>query len=283
MKKIFKLATVVLTLVLLLNLSPVKAEAATKPVVRVSQYRVTLYVGGQTQIKQTGSAKTYSWWSDNQKVASVSSKGVIKAKRQGTATVVLKSGNKKSRCIVTVKAKLSAKQVVNKMNSQVKNYKNMTVSVYMDEMKYSNLFMKMAMNRKDQIQYMDFFGITMYTTPKKNYWRDNKTKKWYYEKNTEGVAEEDFEPDDVAVSSKAKYKLLADKTFNKVKCAVLQVEEDGIKTFYYFDLKDYSLIGGETEEIDGATAIYKFDFKTTVKVPASVTKNAKYKEFNPFE
>lgn len=283
MKKIFKLATLVLTLVLLLNLSPTKAEAATKPVVRVSQYRVTLYVGGQKQIKQTGSAKKYSWWSDNQKVASVSSKGVIKAKRKGTATVVLKSGNKKSRCIVTVKAKLTAKQVVNKMNSQMKNYKNMSISVYIDEMKYSNLMMKIAMNRKDKIQYVNLFGINMYSTPKKIYWRDEKTKKWYYEKNTDGMSDEDFEADDTSIPSTAKCKLLADKTFNGVKCAVLQVTDGDTKTFYYFDLKDYSLIGGEGEEVDGQKAIYKFDFKTTVKVPTSITKSAKYKEFNLFE
>ena len=41
--------------------------------------------------------------SSNKKIATVSSKGVIKAKKKGKATITVKVGKKKVKCKVTVK------------------------------------------------------------------------------------------------------------------------------------------------------------------------------------
>lgn len=281
MKKLIKYATVVFLFAMLLNVCTLKAEAASKPLVRVSKYRMTMYEGAEVQIKQTGSAKKYTWWSNNPKVASVSSKGIIKAKRKGTATIVLKSGNKKSRCIVTVNAKKTTKQLVNTLENQIRNAKNLSVSMYSGKIKYPNLVMRVSVNTSNKVQYVYLAGFGVYSTADKIYWRDPETKKWYYQKNEEEI-EDYFDLEDEMFSEDAKIKLVENRTFNKVKCATLKVVEDGMVAYYYFDLRDYSLIGYEEEGDDIDRTIYTYDLKSTVKVPDSIVKFAKYKSFDEY-
>lgn len=76
-------------------------------------------------------ASKVKWKSSNKKVATVSQKGVVKGKKQGTATITAKYNKKSYRCKVTVKAtkkkgkkskKLTTKQAFDKlMNYVVKN------------------------------------------------------------------------------------------------------------------------------------------------------------------
>ncbi len=91
--------------------------AASKP--KLNKTKVTLTVGKSTTLKlQNLSAKqikSAKWTSSNKKVATVSNKGKIKAKKAGTAkiTVVTKSGFKAKCTVKVVKTKSGSSSVSN--------------------------------------------------------------------------------------------------------------------------------------------------------------------------
>lgn len=79
----------------------VTVEAASK--VKLNKTKATLYVGKSTQLKVKGTTKKVTWKSSNKKVATVSTKGKVTAKKKGTVTITAKVSGKKYTCKVTVK------------------------------------------------------------------------------------------------------------------------------------------------------------------------------------
>lgn len=75
------------------------AEAAT---VKINKTKVTLEKGKTTTLKVTGTKSKVTWKTSNKKVASVSSKGVVKALAAGKANITVTVGKKKYTCAVTV-------------------------------------------------------------------------------------------------------------------------------------------------------------------------------------
>ena len=81
----------------------------------------TLAVGGKTTLKATVSptknvSNKIAWSTSNKKVATVTSKGVVKGVKEGTATITAKAADgsgKKATCKVTVGAGLASLSVVN--------------------------------------------------------------------------------------------------------------------------------------------------------------------------
>lgn len=78
-----------------------EAKAAT---VKLNKKKATLYKGKTLQLKVSGTKKKATWKSSNRKVAVVSSKGKVKAKKKGTTTITAKVGTKKLSCKVTVES-----------------------------------------------------------------------------------------------------------------------------------------------------------------------------------
>lgn len=76
-------------------------EAASK--VKLNKTKATVYVGKSTQLKVTGTTKKVTWKSSNKKVATVTSKGKVAAKKKGTATITATVSGKKYTCKITVK------------------------------------------------------------------------------------------------------------------------------------------------------------------------------------
>lgn len=64
--------------------------------------KITLGVGAETTLKLTGKG-TVKWKSSNKKIASVSKKGVVTAKKTGTVTITATCNGKKATCKVKVK------------------------------------------------------------------------------------------------------------------------------------------------------------------------------------
>lgn len=81
------------------------AEAKAK--VKLNKKKVTLAAGKKTKLKVKNYKKKVTWRSSKKKVATVNKKGVVTAKKQGTAKITAKAGKKKYSCTVTVKAKKS--------------------------------------------------------------------------------------------------------------------------------------------------------------------------------
>lgn len=78
--------------------------------VQLNKSKVTLKVGQKVTIKATikpnnAADKNVEFTSSKKEVATVNSKGIVTAKKAGTATIMVKAGNKKAVCKVTVKKK----------------------------------------------------------------------------------------------------------------------------------------------------------------------------------
>lgn len=76
------------------------AEAKAKPV--LNKKKVSLAVGGKVTLKLKNWKKRVTWSSSKKSVATVSGKGVVKAKNKGTAKITAKAGGKKYVCRVNV-------------------------------------------------------------------------------------------------------------------------------------------------------------------------------------
>ena len=107
-KRIFKLLSVLLITIGLCLSSvyiPVKVTAKTTSTktATLNKTSVTLLVGESTKIKVKNSKETVKWSSSNKKVAFVSKKGKITAKKAGTCNIIATIGTLKLYCSVTVR------------------------------------------------------------------------------------------------------------------------------------------------------------------------------------
>lgn len=99
MKRIKKLSVMLLCCLLLSVIAmPVSASAA-----KLNKKSISLNVGKTYTLKASGTKGKITWTSSKKSVATVSSKGVVKAKKKGTAVITAKYGKKKLTCKVTVK------------------------------------------------------------------------------------------------------------------------------------------------------------------------------------
>ena len=80
-----------------------------KAKVKLNKKKLVLTVGKKAKLKVKGTKKKVKWSSSKKKIATVTKKGVVKAKKKGTAKIVAKIGKKKYTCNVVVKAKKKAK------------------------------------------------------------------------------------------------------------------------------------------------------------------------------
>lgn len=85
-----------------------KVDAKTKAIA-LNKTKVSLYEGGKIRLKLKNCKKKVVWSSSNKKVAVVSSKGQVIAKKKGTAWIIAKSNKKTYKCKVNVKKKVNKK------------------------------------------------------------------------------------------------------------------------------------------------------------------------------
>lgn len=100
-KGLCQLLACAMVLVMLVSLSPVNVQAASK--VKINKTKTTMYVGTPKTLKVTGTTKKVTWKSSNKKIATVSAKGKVTPKKAGTVVITAKVSGKNYKCKVTVK------------------------------------------------------------------------------------------------------------------------------------------------------------------------------------
>lgn len=101
MKKRSFIATIALLLVLALVAPSTSVLAAKK--VALNKKKATIQVGQNLTLKLKNNKKKVTWKTSKKAVATVSKKGVVKAKKVGKATITAKAGGKTYKCKITVK------------------------------------------------------------------------------------------------------------------------------------------------------------------------------------
>lgn len=99
MSKLKKLSVVVLAVVMIFT---IQADAAKKKV-KLSDSKISMYIGDSYTLKLKNAKGKVKWSSSKKSIATVSSKGKVKAKKKGTCKITAKVGKKKYTCKVTVR------------------------------------------------------------------------------------------------------------------------------------------------------------------------------------
>lgn len=118
--KRFKKASIIFWMFMLLSVvaMPVSASAA-----KLNKTSISLNVGKTYTLKAAGTTGKITWTSNNKSVATVSSKGVVTAKKKGTAVITAKYGKKKLTCKITVKPTITkTKKTIALSSSNVSRY-----------------------------------------------------------------------------------------------------------------------------------------------------------------
>ena len=112
MNKMKRILTIVLTLALIVTMMPMNlTNVNAKSTTRLSSKKIVLQVGKtkKLKVKNKPAGVKVVYKSSKKKVATVSKKGKVKAKKPGKTTITAKVGKKKYKCKVIVKRKNSIK------------------------------------------------------------------------------------------------------------------------------------------------------------------------------
>lgn len=99
MSKLKKLTVVLLAVVMIFT---IQADAAKKKV-KLNNNDISLYVGDSYTLKLKNAKGKVKWSSSKKSIATVSSKGKVKAKKKGACKITAKVGKKKYTCKVKVR------------------------------------------------------------------------------------------------------------------------------------------------------------------------------------
>ncbi|WP_215724909.1 Ig-like domain-containing protein, partial [Eubacterium ventriosum] len=108
MNKMKRILTIVLTLALIVTMMPMNlTNVNARTTTRLSSKKIVLQVGKtkKLKVKNKPAGVKVVWKSSKKKVATVSKKGKVKAKKAGKTTITAKVGKKKYKCRVIVRNK----------------------------------------------------------------------------------------------------------------------------------------------------------------------------------
>ncbi|MCR5654001.1 MAG: Ig-like domain-containing protein [Ruminococcus sp.] len=164
-------------------------KAAAKKKIVLSKKSASLTVGKKLTLKlKNAKSSKVKWTSSNKKVAAVTKKGVVKAKKKGKATITAKYRGKKYKCKITVKKKsgMTIAKAFNKVKKFVqKNGKQYGETEYSCKLGTKSNFLYNLMYYSDSncLAYYAAYknqGIALYV------FNNKKAKSCFYEYGSSG-------------------------------------------------------------------------------------------------
>lgn len=133
MKNNFKrVISLFLVLLLIVGLIPTTASAA----VKLNKTTISLTEGDTYALKVSGTKSKITWTSSKKTVATVSSKGVVTAKKAGSATITATVSSKKYTCKVTVIEKFNATTASKNIKSELIDTGKGVIAILKNNNKY---------------------------------------------------------------------------------------------------------------------------------------------------
>lgn len=100
-----KYLSLLLTLALIFSLAG-SAQAVSAATIKLNKVKASMSIDDTISLKLSGTSKSPKWSSNNKKIATVNSKGTVKAIKEGNASITATLNGKKYVCKVTVKKDL---------------------------------------------------------------------------------------------------------------------------------------------------------------------------------
>ncbi len=97
----FRMLSMIMAVMVIMTATPVRVEAKGA---HLNKTKITITEGDTAKLKVSGISGKVKWSSSKTSVATVSQKGVVKAKKEGTAVIKAKVKNKTFKCKVFVEA-----------------------------------------------------------------------------------------------------------------------------------------------------------------------------------
>ena len=124
--------------------------------IKLNKTKITIDEGKSYTLKVSGTKETVKWSTSNKKIATVSTKGVVKGVKEGTATITAAVNKKKLTCKVTVKDVLTEKEAAKNISYELTETNDRLVV----ELKNNN---KVSLYAKVNVTYLDENGDMLST------------------------------------------------------------------------------------------------------------------------
>lgn len=180
-----KFFIMMLMVTLFIGAFPFYAQAKpTKPTISVS--KKTMVIGSKYQLSVKNADKKVTWSSTNPKVATVTSRGLVTAKKKGTVTIKAKLGTSVLSCRLTVvtRQKSYIKSTIKKINVKRREYGLASLDT-------NSYLSKAAAKRAKEIYKYSF----SHTRPNQTKWTSAIDMRYDYEIAAESIACEFVNPE----------------------------------------------------------------------------------------
>lgn len=112
--------TIFFVAVITIALIGVMTDSSYAGTVKLNKTKLSMHIGDAYKLKVKGTKSKVKWTSSNKKVAGISSKGKVYAKKIGSSTITAKVKSKRLKCRVRVKSALKAPSTISVLGSETK-------------------------------------------------------------------------------------------------------------------------------------------------------------------
>jgi len=167
-----KYLSLLLTLALIFSLAG-SAQTVSAATVKLNKTKASVNAGDTIALKLSGTSKSPKWSTSNKKIATVNSKGTVKAIKEGNVSITATLNGKKYVCNVTVKEKAIVVTVTNLMTfEELTDYINSNkIKVTVNDEDYTTTYTLTPKQQKDILKVLKDYFDKNYLTAANPYYK----------------------------------------------------------------------------------------------------------------